>query len=170
MKLRQKKFARHMFLSLYGINTCTANKIIGLLRLHPQAGGSNLFRKRYSSLYPLILDSLRIEFRLRLIVFSRICLQLFCGTYRGIRRYQGLPSRGQRTHANGKTPRRLKSVGSNFPFNFKAATAKALAIKRVMMAKKNVKNKSTQKTMAKSQKQPTKKGKTKINKKKGNSK
>jgi len=149
MKLRQKKFARHMFVSLYGINICTANKIVGLLRLHPQSAGSNLLRKRYSSQYPIILDSLRIEFRLRLIVFSRICLQLFCGTYRGVRRFQGLPCHGQRTHANGKTPRRLKSAGSNFPFNFKAATAKALAIQRSLLALKASKNKSTQKNNAK---------------------
>lgn len=29
-------------------------------------------------------------------------------TYRGLRRYQGLPVRGQRTHTNGKTAKRKK--------------------------------------------------------------
>jgi hypothetical protein len=31
---------------------------------------------------------------------------------------QGLPTRGQRTHANKKTPKRLHQAVKNFPFRF----------------------------------------------------
>jgi len=132
MKLRQKKYARQVFLALYGINICTANKILGLLKLHPRALGYYLFTKKYYTHVQVLLSSLRIQFRLRLIVFSRLCLQLFLGTYRGVRLLQGLPSHGQRTHGNAKTSRRLKSMGLNFPFNIKRSQAKALAIQRVL--------------------------------------
>jgi small subunit ribosomal protein S13 len=33
---------------------------------------------------------------------------IFIKTYRGLRRYQGLPIRGQRTHTNGKTAKKKK--------------------------------------------------------------
>lgn len=146
-KLQQKKFARLMLVSIYGINICTANKIIGLLALHPLSRSSQLARLKYAEPLGLILDSLRIGFRLRLIVFSRICIQLFTLplSYRAIRRLQGLPTKGQRTHANGKTPRRLKASGTNFPFNLKIALAKAMHIQRTLDASKTKKDKNNPK-------------------------
>jgi len=140
-KLQQKKSARQTLISLYGINKCTAIKIIGLLGLHPQAAGANLFRKQYSRLLGFMLSSLRIGFRLRLIVFSRLCILLFLGTYRGLRLLQGLPSKGQRTHSNGKTAHRLKLTGNFLPINLKPAHAKALAIQRARQAALKRKNK-----------------------------
>jgi len=140
----QKKLARQMLVSLYGVNICTANKIIGLLTLHPLATGAQLVRNKYSEPLGHILDSLRIGFRLRLIVFSRICLQLFEPSYRGIRRLQGLPTKGQRTHANGKTARRLKASGNNFPFNIKRSHAKAQAIQRTLQSSKKQRNNTKQ--------------------------
>jgi small subunit ribosomal protein S13 len=125
-KFKQKKFARQMLTSLYGINTCTANKIIGLLALHPLSLSRELSRRKYSEPLGQILDSLRIGFRLRLIIFSRICLHVFIKSYRGIRLLQGLPTKGQRTHANGKTTRRLKTSGANFPFKIKAVVTHAI--------------------------------------------
>jgi len=110
-KFKKRKFARDALKSRYGVNTCTALKIIGILRLHPQALEKHLSSPRYRDQVRTILASLRIEYKLRLIVFSRILLQAFLKTHRGIRHIQGLPSRGQRTHANGKTSKhRLKKV------------------------------------------------------------
>lgn len=127
-KLKPRKFARSSLVSLYGVNVCTAIKILGLLGIHPRAIHRNLNR-RYKALVP-VLGLLRISFRLRLIVFSRICLQMFTVTYRGIRRSQGLPSKGQRTHANAKTARRLRANGASLPFSIRLARVRAQAIQR----------------------------------------
>jgi ribosomal protein S13 len=165
-KLVQKKFARNMLVSLYGINTCTANKLIGRLALHPQAKGVQLLRRKYSEPLGHFLNRLRIAFRLRLIIFSRICFQLSAGTYRGIRRLQGLPSKGQRTHANGNTARRFKISGNNFPFNLKGGQARAEAIKQTLNATKRHKGKTKLISLPTKNKNKKKNAKTKQKSKK----
>lgn len=157
--LKLQKFARPMLISLYGINICTANKILGLLALHPLSPGKQLLRLKNAEALEQILGSLRIGFRLRLIVFSRICLQLFTHSYRGIRRLQGLPTKGQRTHANAKTTRRQLASGTHLPFKLKVAHAKAQANKRTLERAKNKKQKNKPQ-MIKPQKRQSK-GKTK---------
>jgi len=161
-KLKRRKYAHQALLSLYGINKCTANKIIGVLRWHPQTADYNLLITRNRDTVRRLLVSLRIDFRLRIIVFSRICLQIFLGTYRGLRHLQGLPCRGQRTHANGRTPKRLKLQGKNFPFNFKKRFfARKLSKKELkrQARKASVKQKKLQ--VKQKKKKPNKKKKTK---------
>lgn len=113
-----------------------------------------------------VFTTLRIAFRLRLIIFSRMCLHIFTGSYRGIRHIQGLPCRGQRTHANGKTPRRLKSQGHNFPFNFRSAQARVSAIERTREAAKRKKERKSKKNKNLIIKKSPKKAKSNTKKKK----
>lgn len=159
LKLKHKKLARQTLVSLYGINKCTAMKIIGILGLHPHAPNLKLIKNL--KFLTFMVSSLRIGFRLRLIVFSRICIHLFLGTYRGIRRLQGLPSKGQRTHANSKTTHRLKNTGNYLPINLKPAHARALAIQRARQAAavKKQKTKNKGKKIVLKKKQPQKKKK-----------
>jgi len=116
MSPKRKKSSYQVLKSLYGLNTCTVNKIVGLLGLHPQSKNKYFFSTRQRNKTAEILASLRIGFRLRLIIFSRILLQCHLKTYRGIRHIDSLPCRGQRTHANAKTPARLKLQGKHIPF------------------------------------------------------
>jgi len=148
-KYRRK--AIQVLKSLYGINQITANKITGLLGLHPQAINRHLFSPRYRDRLRVILVTLRIDFKLRLIIFSRILLQCFLKTYRGIRHNQGLPCRGQRTHANAKTPARLRLQGKNLPFKFPKFKKK---FEPVISKKQKLKN-APQKPKKKPQKKST---------------
>jgi len=141
IKIPSKKYAKQSLLTLYGINHSTANKIIGIFRLHPRALDTYLRRKRLASLINDTLTSLRINFRLRLIIFSRICLLIATSTYRGLRMLQGLPTRGQRTHANGKTLKKLKISGKFFPFKVK--------LRKISQEKSFKKKKDNSKTKAK---------------------
>lgn len=137
-KLSIKKYAHQTLKKVYGLNHQTIKKIIGILALKPNAMGSNLIKKNLFNQTNEIFNSLRIEFRLRLIIFSRIVLLIYTRTYRGLRHMQGLPSRGQRTHANAKTPKRLKSLGKNFPFKFKR---KIVLERSKKIVKQNIKQK-----------------------------
>jgi len=119
IKIPSKKYAKQSLLTLYGVSHCTANKIIGIFQLHPQAIDSYLRNKRIEDLASSTLGSLRINFRLRLIVFSRLCLLITINCYRGLRMLQGLPTKGQRTHANGKSLKTLRKNGKFFPFKVK---------------------------------------------------
>jgi len=133
-KIRKVKYARQTLESLYGINTTTSRKIIGLLELHPQALEHYLFLSRRKSMLSGFLASLRIDFKLKLIVFARICLQIKLGSVRGTRLLAGLPAHGQRTHANGKTAKRRQLL----PFRFRKYTK---TVKEKKESRKNIKKK-----------------------------
>jgi len=165
-KLKRRKYARQALVSFYGINTCTANKIIGVLGFHPQTRDFNLLIYRNRDRVRYLLASLRIDFRLRLIVFSRICLLIFTGTLRGIRHLQGLPCRGQRTHANGRTPRRLKKAVRNFPFKFNNSRRRFQKVLKSKHKKPNFNPKSAKKPISKTKAKAKAKPKNKAKKKK----
>jgi hypothetical protein len=96
------------FPSIVWYNHCTANKLVGMFNLHPFFA-YKFNRKKYRSLIKETLASLRIEHRLRLIVFSRMLILLvrehIVDTFS-----TRLPSHGQRTHANGKSLKDLKKL------------------------------------------------------------
>ena len=119
MASRQKQYAKQFFTQTYGINKITAQKIIGKLGLHPRASSNALGTRRLKDVITDTLGALRIGFRLRLIIFSRLCRIISTGSYRGLRISQGLPTRGQRTHANGKTLKSIKQNGNFFPFRIR---------------------------------------------------
>jgi len=166
IKIPSKKYAKQSLLTLYGINHSTANKIIGIFRLHPRALDTYLRRKRLASLVNDTLTSLRINFRLRLIIFSRICLLIATSTYRGLRMVQGLPTRGQRTHANGKTLKKLKISGKFFPFKLKIRKKIEKIQKKSLKNKKIIQQKQKQKLTSKQKAKQKAKNKAKVKAKK----
>jgi small subunit ribosomal protein S13 len=115
-KITPRKYTKQSIRLNYGISHCTANKIMGIFKLHPNAPFKQLRSKRFQYYVDSTFPKLRIGFRLRLIVFSRMCLLISIDSYRGLRMLQGLPTRGQRTHANGKTPKALHKQLKFFPF------------------------------------------------------
>ena len=82
---------------------------------------------------------------------------IFTGSYRGMRRIQGLPYKG-RTHANSKTPRFLKKQGKNFPFNLNRNST------HITRKTQKVKNKKNSKNLDKNNKNLAKKNKKKSKK------
>ena len=160
IRLTKRTYIKQSLQLNYGIGSITANKIIGCFHLRPTAPYKLLQRKKYKFYISQILPKLRIGFRLRLIVFSRMCLLISIDTYRGLRMIQGLPTRGQRTHANGKTPKALHKQLSFFPFRlqFKHKQSKS----SLRQEKKNNKNNRNNKKIIPGKKKVTSKQKAKI--------
>lgn len=166
-KLPVKKYAMQSIRSIYGINTTIAKKIVAIFGLHPNSTGK--IRKRAEFINET-LGSLRIEFRLKLIVFSRMCILLATNSYKGLRMLQGLPTKGQRTHANGKSLSNLQKAGKFFPFKItkgkdkirlerwgqkkttKPSVAKTKNKKQKLTAKQKAKVKAKNKAKAKAKK------------------
>ena len=112
----RKKYTYQTLSTLYGINSCTTRKLIGLMALHPRAPTEDMYWPAPLDMITNVLDELRIGFRLRLIVLSRIFLLIMLGTYRGLRHRQGLPTRGQRTHSNAGSTKLLRAQRKQLPF------------------------------------------------------
>ena len=158
-----KKYAYQSLKLVYGINNHTIYKLISILGLKPNSLNINLTKKNLINKLNDILPLMRIDFKLRLITFSRIVLLIYNQTYRGMRHIQGLPTRGQRTHANAKTPKKLKSLGKHLPFKLKRklpvevskqSSKKALKQKKKikLSKKKKGKLKTKQKVLKKNKK------------------
>jgi ribosomal protein S13 len=106
-----KKTAENTLNKIYGIGKITSQRIRMRLALHPKAYASEMHKETLR----LLLENMRCKFRLRLLVFSRLLLLIILSSYRGLRLVQKLPKKG-RTHANGKTLKRLQKAGKFFPF------------------------------------------------------
>jgi small subunit ribosomal protein S13 len=153
-KIPSKKYAKQSLMSLYGVSNCTANKMLGILRLHPNALDSFMRRKQLEDIANTFLSSMKINFRLRLIIFSRLCLLITINSYRGLRMLQGLPTRGQRTHANAKSLSTLRKSGKFFPFKISIRKTqdnevKTKKLKKAKTAVKKITTKQKAKTKAK---------------------
>lgn len=167
IKLPVKKYAIQSIRSIYGINTSIAKKIVAIFGLHPQSSGKI---KKRAEFVNDVLNPLRTGFRLKLVIFSRVCILLATNSYKGLRMLQGLPTKGQRTHANGKSLRNLQKAGKFFPFKItkrrermglkkwngkkalKSAGAKVKNKKQKLTAKQKAKVKAKNKAKAKAKK------------------
>jgi len=81
---------------LYGINQYQSKKICKNIGINPQTTINLLKKNQLNRLTVYINKNIKIE-------------QLIIKTNRGIRRNLGLPVRGQRTHTNSKTCKKLRS-------------------------------------------------------------
>jgi small subunit ribosomal protein S13 len=133
------KHARQTINQIYGIGNLTTTKLIGTLKLHPLAKNQELLKKKYSTPLQHKLLEMRVEFRLRLIIFTRLIRLLSICCYRGIRIAQFLPTKGQRTHANGKTLNNQRKNGKFFPFPVKTF-GKKIFVKQSKNIKTNKKS------------------------------
>lgn len=161
VRLLQTKYIYQSLKKVYGLNKQTIKKIIGILCLKQKAL-FNIENKNIRNKLNEMFLTMIIDFKLRLITFSRIILLIYTKTYRGMRHIQGLPSRGQRTHANGKTPKALKTMGKNLPFRLKRKTTLEITNnlpKRNKPTKKKIKLSKKQKGKLKAKQKTQKKKK-----------
>jgi small subunit ribosomal protein S13 len=94
---------------IYGIGSSTAYDICKKLGFSENLKIKNLSKEQISQLLNLI-ESLNIELASdlkKLQLLSRKKL-INIKSYRGLRRTQGLPVRGQRTHTNAQTSRKIR--------------------------------------------------------------
>nr|NP_689356.1 ribosomal protein S13 [Chaetosphaeridium globosum]AAM96621.1 ribosomal protein S13 [Chaetosphaeridium globosum] len=103
-----KKQLRFALIQLYGIGRAKASFICSLLGVSPFIKVNQLTRFQTDELNKIISSNFLIELELKRIVQTDIRRLVTIGCYRGLRHIAGLPLRGQRTHTNAKTARRLQ--------------------------------------------------------------
>lgn len=96
------------FNTIYGIGITKAKRLNAFLLAHPTERGSSLDFTEWNS-HPVgrsIMYGMPVAKRLRISITQKLKKQFVTYCYKAFRMFQGLPANGQRTHANGKTPRR----------------------------------------------------------------
>nr|YP_010394486.1 ribosomal protein S13 [Phytophthora pinifolia]DAZ88533.1 TPA_asm: ribosomal protein S13 [Phytophthora pinifolia] len=95
---------------LYGINKYQSNKICKNIGINPQITLNKLKNNHVNRLINYINKNLKVEQLLRKSKTEKLNELVEIKSNRGIRQSQGLPVRGQRTHTNAKTSKKLKKI------------------------------------------------------------
>ncbi len=97
------------FNSIYGLNKEQTEKLFKSLGLKKKIDFNSLEKESLKESF-LLLDSLPFKTNIKLKIFLDDSLQklIKIKAYRGLRRKQGFPVRGQRTHTNAKTSKKFK--------------------------------------------------------------
>lgn len=95
---------------LYGINKFQAKKICKNIGINPQITLNKLKNNHVNRLITYINKNLKIEHLLKKSKTERLNELLEIKSNRGIRRSQGLPVKGQRTHTNARTSKKLQNI------------------------------------------------------------
>ena len=98
---------------LYGINEYQTKKICKNIGINPQITINKLKNNHVNLLTNYINKNIKIEDILKQSKKKRLNELLEIKSYRGIRQSIGLPVRGQRTHTNAKTSKKLKKIFIN---------------------------------------------------------
>nr|YP_010394799.1 ribosomal protein S13 [Phytophthora versiformis]DAZ89236.1 TPA_asm: ribosomal protein S13 [Phytophthora versiformis] len=93
---------------LYGINEFQSKKICKNIGINPQITLNKLKNNHVNRLINYINKNLKVEQFLKKLKIERLNELKEIKSNRGIRQSQGLPVRGQRTHTNAKTSKKLK--------------------------------------------------------------
>ena len=95
---------------LYGINEYQSKKICKNIGINPQITINKLKNNHVNLLINYINKNVKIEEILKESKKKKLNILLDIKSYRGIRQSIGLPVRGQRTHTNAKTSKKLKKI------------------------------------------------------------
>lgn len=88
---------------IYGIGNHTASKILEELGIDKEKKTKELTDDEISKITHHINENYKVEGDLRQDVNRNIKRLIEISSYRGLRHKAGLPTRGQKTHANGRT-------------------------------------------------------------------
>ncbi len=95
---------------LYGINKFQSKRICKNIGINPQTNINKLKKAQINRLITYINKNIKIEQLLKKYKKDHFNTLLTIKTNRGIRKNLGLPVRGQRTHTNAKTSKKLKNT------------------------------------------------------------
>ena len=95
---------------LYGINEFQSKRICKNIGINPQTTINKLKKNQLNRLINYINKNIKIEQLLKKYKKDHFNNLLNIKTNRGIRHNLGLPVRGQRTHTNAKTSKKLKNI------------------------------------------------------------
>lgn len=105
-KLPDKKQVKYSLGTIYGIDLWNAEHICKQTGINPTVTMGALRRGQSSKIVTYVTENVEIEQDLRNILKDRMSILREIKSYRGLRNWQGLPVRGQRTHTNSKTKRK----------------------------------------------------------------
>jgi small subunit ribosomal protein S13 len=108
-KLPENKSVFFALTNIYGINKNTASFICKKLGFSVNLKTKNLSQEQTVEVLQLI-DSLNLTLNNDLKKLKSLTLKNLTSikSYRGLRRVRGLPVRGQRTHTNAKSSKRIR--------------------------------------------------------------
>nr|YP_010507877.1 ribosomal protein S13 [Phytophthora asparagi]UXG55991.1 ribosomal protein S13 [Phytophthora asparagi] len=95
---------------IYGINEYQSKKICKNIGINPQITLNKLKNNHVNRLINYINRNLKVEQLLKKSKTERLNELVEIKSNRGIRQSQGLPVRGQRTHTNAKTSKKIKKI------------------------------------------------------------
>ena len=98
---------------LYGINEFQSKKICKNIGINPQITLNKLKNNHVNRIVIYINKKLKVEQLLKKEKTEKLNELLEIKSNRGIRQSLGLPVRGQRTHTNAKTSKKLKKIFIN---------------------------------------------------------
>jgi small subunit ribosomal protein S13 len=107
VRLPKNKFVFLGLTTLYGIGIASAKKICAELGISPKLTIGDLTEKQQYALIRKVKENLLVENNLRDYIKGNIQLMIDNGSLRGFRHRNRLPVRGQRTHTNAKTAKRV---------------------------------------------------------------
>ncbi len=113
--INKKKFIKTSLQKSFGIGLTRSKKICSLLGLHPNCNNKNLYKRRKRYLYQFQLNyltkiinrSYKFDYELKRVYSLAVELLKNIKCYRGFRHVMLLPTRGQRTHTNASSFRKV---------------------------------------------------------------
>lgn len=98
---------------IYGLGKYQCSQICDELGISPEKRIKQLTQIELEKLNNFITQNYVIGIDIKRAVLQNVQRLIKIGTYRGFRHIEGLPVRGQKTHGNSKTARKLK-IASQF--------------------------------------------------------
>ena len=96
---------------IYGIGKTRSGKILTATGINPNKRAKDLDANEVAILRKEIESNYKVEGDLRTETAMNIKRLIEIGSYRGLRHKKQLPTRGQRTHTNAKTQKRIRRFG-----------------------------------------------------------
>ena len=111
--ISDSKSILYSLIVLYGINKFQSKKICKNIGINPQITLNKLKNNHVNRIVIYINKKLKVEQLLKKSKTEKLNELLEIKSNRGIRQSLGLPVRGQRTHTNAKTSKKLKKIFIN---------------------------------------------------------
>ena len=108
--ISDSKSILYSLIILYGINKFQSKKICKNIGINPQITLNKLKNNHVNRIIIYINKNLKVEQLLKKSKIDKLNELLEIKSNRGMRQNLGLPVRGQRTHTNAKTSKKLKKI------------------------------------------------------------
>jgi small subunit ribosomal protein S13 len=108
--LNGKKKIHIALQEIYGLGKYQSNLICAELGISSEKRLNQLKPKELEAITSFITQNYEIGMDVKRLVLANIQRFIKIGAYRGFRHIEGLPVRGQKTHGNSRTTRRLKKI------------------------------------------------------------